>query len=178
MSVPEPPIEELWKDIIHYEGRYEISNLGRVRSLLRGGLILRPGKYKGYLLVQLTGPEKDNKMFQIHRLVAQHFLDDWNQELTVDHINHDRSDNRYVNLRMISLSKNISNQCKDGLSSTYHGVYWVKAKKQWRARIGRNGARISIGTYSNELEAAKARDDYIRENGWEEDYEMNELIEV
>ena len=83
-------MEEIWKDIFGYEGLYQISNLGRVKSLnymrTRKERILKQQKDKGgYLLADLT---KDNKRthFLIHRLVALHFIP--NDDLFKTEINH------------------------------------------------------------------------------------------
>lgn len=67
--------EEIWKDIKDYEGLYQVSNLGRVRSFPRRGNyktlhILKPGRTrKNYLKVSLT-KNSINKPFSVHRLVA------------------------------------------------------------------------------------------------------------
>ena len=55
---------EIWKDIPRYEGYYQVSNFGRVKSLRR---VLKAGLRKGYLYISLR-----NKKFNIHRLVAKH----------------------------------------------------------------------------------------------------------
>ena len=84
--------KEIWKDIDDYEGFYQVSNLGRVRSLdnwiwngtgffLKPGKVLIPRKTKtGYLRVQLKG-----KDFYIHRLVATTFIDN---PLNFPQVNH------------------------------------------------------------------------------------------
>lgn len=95
---------EIFKDIVGYEGLYQISNYGRVKSLgndkTRKEKILKPWKNSyGYLYVRLS---KDGKMkpFLVHRLVLQTFnpVDNMN-ELQVDHINMDKTDDKLSNLR-------------------------------------------------------------------------------
>lgn len=69
-------MEEIWKDIVGYEGLYQISNFGNVRSVERkdkfnrkqGGFLLKQGKTKGYYKVELC-KEGKVKSFYIHKLV-------------------------------------------------------------------------------------------------------------
>ena len=113
-------MKEIWKDIEEYEGLYKISNTGKVKSLIKNK-ILKPkvnNKNNGYILVNLY-KDKISKNYYIHRLVAKHFLSDWNEELLVDHINNIRTDNHVENLRMVTPMENnynpnstICKQCK------------------------------------------------------------------
>lgn len=93
---------EIWKPVKQYEGIYEVSNLGNVRSLNyhNWGVVrnLTPAMDKdGYLRVCLS---KDGKQSNglIHRMVAQAFLDNPNGVSQVNHINEDKTDNRVENL--------------------------------------------------------------------------------
>jgi hypothetical protein len=100
---------EEWKDIIGYEGLYQISNTGKVKNIKRNKLLKTPiNKGSGYYYCTL---HKDGKyQFKlIHRLIAQHFLLRWNSKLQVDHINNCRTDNRLENLRIVSCKENINN---------------------------------------------------------------------
>lgn len=114
---------EIWKDIIGYEGLYQVSNLGRVKSLERivicgngcGGMhtvkekILTPHIEKnGYLRVNLKNLGKSNKL-SIHKLVAQAFIPNPNNKQQIDHINTDRTDNRVENLRWVTAKENCNN---------------------------------------------------------------------
>lgn len=81
-------------------GHYHASSLGRVRN--RYGRILSPYRKKnGYLCVDLYAKNK-KKACRVNRVVASAFLDDWDPELTVDHINHEVDDNTLENLRMFT----------------------------------------------------------------------------
>lgn len=91
---------EKWKDIFGYDGMYQVSDLGRVRSKKYGKTrVLRPGKLStGYLTVVFCKDGKQ-KSFFVHRLVAQAFIENDNIFNTeVNHINEDKTDNRVDNL--------------------------------------------------------------------------------
>ena len=102
-------ILEIWKDIPSYEGVYQISNLGRVKSLnyLRMGFesIRKPTLNKGYLLVSLYKNNKQ-KMWSVHRLVAISFIENPENKEQVNHKNGVRNDNRLENLEWSTVSEN------------------------------------------------------------------------
>lgn len=100
---------EIFKDIEGYEG-YQISNYGRVKSLNynRTGKekILKPTKdKKNYLRVDLSKQGK-RKQYQIHRLVAQAFLDNPNNYEQINHKNEIKTDNRVENLEWCTPKQN------------------------------------------------------------------------
>ena len=100
---------EEWKDIQGYEGKYQVSNFGQIRSLQYKGrkrlLILKPViKATGYLVVSLNGCQK-----HIHRLVAEAFIPNPHNYPVVDHINTEKSDNSASNLRWCSIKDNVNN---------------------------------------------------------------------
>lgn len=102
---------EIWKDIEGYEGLYEVSNQGRVRSLNYN----KTGKVKelkpknngnGYLIAQLYKCGKI-KYFLIHRLVAKAFLEDWSMWFPeVNHKDEDKTNNSVDNLEWCSTKYN------------------------------------------------------------------------
>ena len=115
-------IEE-WRSIEGYEGLYEVSNLGRVRSLDRyesngngirlfRGMLLKPQKTcKGYLHVGLNKKGK-TIIARIHRLVAKAFTEicgEYREGLVVDHINAQKQDNRAINLKWCTPRENSNN---------------------------------------------------------------------
>ena len=105
--------EEIWKPIKDYEGLYEVSNLGRVKSLN----YRKTGKEKilkniecnnGYLKVGLIKFGKC-KMCSIHRLVAEAFIPNPEDKPCIDHINTIKNDNRVENLRWVTHKENNNN---------------------------------------------------------------------
>ena len=161
-------IMEIWKEVKGYED-YEISNLGRVKSLARTiyktdgttqahkERFLKPSfSNGGYLKVSLSNNFKV-KTKRIHQLVAEAFLNHVpdGMNLVVDHMNAVKTDNRLDNLQIITTRENSSKDKKEG-TSKYIGVCWSKLNKKWISKIRINGKREHLGYFFDELEASKA----------------------
>lgn len=122
-------IEEIWKDIVGYEGSYQVSNLGRIKSLdryikrgnviqFKKGKILTPVENKDlYHSLKLSKNGK-SKTYRVHRIVAEHFCkkpDNYeNIKYEVNHKDFNRGNNVYTNLEFITHSKNIEYSCING----------------------------------------------------------------
>jgi hypothetical protein len=106
---------EVWRDVIGYEGMYQVSDHGRIRSLKFGKeRILKPDKHKdGYLIVNLY-KDKISK-YLIHRLVCLNFLDNPENKEQINHINGIKTDNRLINLEWVTPSENIKHAVETGL---------------------------------------------------------------
>lgn len=89
---------EIWKDIKGYEGNYQISNNGRIWSVLSQRYMKPQHDECGYYRIQLTAKNGKRKTEKVHRLVAINFIDNPNNLPEVNHINHIRDDNRVENL--------------------------------------------------------------------------------
>ena len=109
---------EEWRDVVGYEGRYQVSSMGRVKSLerkvrhWRGGeriqkeRILKPSNDRGgYLLVSLCDGEK-RKTFKVHRLVCEAFHENPDNKSQVNHLNENKTDNRACNLEWSTAKEN------------------------------------------------------------------------
>ena len=135
---------EEWKDIVGYEGQYQVSNIGRVRSLDRiinnhRGIYKRTGYIKaicdasgGYKSVGLC-KNGISKNILLHILVAKAFIQNPFCKRTVNHINCDKSDNRACNLEWATDSENIKHAYINGL------------KKSPKSQLGKTGFRSSRG---------------------------------
>jgi len=98
----------------------------------------------------------EKKMMHMHQVILE-----VPEGMVVDHINHDTMDNRSANLRAATKVQNsynrkkLSRQC----SSKYKGVWWHKSSLKWQARVIFEKKRIHLGTFKNEIDAAKAYDE-------------------
>lgn len=158
---------EIFKDIEGYEGFYQVSNLGRVKSLPRkviregkrnfytAGKILTPMlNKKGYQRVRLYN-KKGSKDFSVHGLVVSTFLNkEVSEGMVIDHIDNNPANNRVENLQIISFREN-STKDKKNKTSKFRGVSWYKVGKKWRAAITINRKPINLGHYESEEEASR-----------------------
>lgn len=179
-------MDEIWKDVVGYEGLYQVSSIGRVKSMLRfttskGGKrivnerILKSGFSPcGYPMVVLR---KNNtpKTKTIHRMMAIAFLGQAikYELLVVDHINGDRADNNIANLRFVTHRFNSTDGFRsdaDKLASKYRGIFWNKSANKWAARIRIGTDRKHLGLFDSEIEAHNA---YLSAAENVDDYKFN-----
>lgn len=158
--------EEIFKDIPNYEGLYQVSNLGNVKSLSRKVIkknnsisftkdrILKYSINKhGYCFVVLS-KNNNQKGYKIHQLVAMAFLNHTpcGFKLVIDHINDSKTDNRLENLQIVTSRFNCKKN-QTNYSSQYKGVSWNKSKNKWQVEIKINNKRIFLGRFTNEYDA-------------------------
>lgn len=135
-------IAEVWKDIQGYEGLYQVSNLGRVKSLRRSKIRKLYKDDKGYFRVTLKKKGK-SKNFQIHRLVATAFIPNPENKPEVDHINTIRTDNRVQNLRWVTSSENSNNPLtKKHFIGKNHPMFGKKHSKESKLKMSINHNRF------------------------------------
>lgn len=134
--------EEIWKDVIGYEGLYQISTLGNVKALKKirnvgpgcksirvyPEKIMRPSISRdGYSLI---GFRKDGlcTTYLVHRLIALHFIPNPENKPQVNHINGVKTDNTVVNLEWVTVSENGLHSYKNGLQKPQKGKDHVNSK--------------------------------------------------
>lgn len=109
-----------------------------------------------YYAIRATQKESDN--CRMHRVImGLHSTD----KRYIDHQNHNGLDNRKKNLRICSNQLNQGNSQKiklEGMTSKYKGVRWHKQNRKYTAQIMFNRKSIYLGSFTNEIEAAKTYD--------------------
>jgi len=115
---------ETWKQIKGYEGKYSVSSLGNVISHKKRGIVedkfLKLYKLKiGYAVVNLYDGKANADLRYIHRLVAEHFIDNTENEKCINHLDGDKLNNRVNNLEWCSYSRNRQHAYDTGLVKPY-----------------------------------------------------------
>jgi hypothetical protein len=117
----------------------------------------------GYKCVNIGG-----KLVLVHRVIAKGFLEEYSEDLKVDHIDGDPANNRLENIRVSTHINNLrafQRKRKSG-SSQYRGVSWDKRIKKWCAFSKVDGKSFNVGSFDNEREAAIARDAHVHSIGY------------
>ena len=116
---------EYWKDIKGYEGLYMVSNMGRVLSVGKksnhnNSIILKDSNMLGYRVVSLR-KHNTAKIYKVHRLVAQAFIDNPLDKKQVNHIDGDKTNNVVTNLEWATAKENTRHAFKTGLNAPQRG---------------------------------------------------------
>ena len=150
-------MQEIWKDIKGYEGLYQVSNLGRIKSLdkktkNKNGEFIKKGKIlkqsensKGYLRIQLTSNKGQRKRMFVHRLVAQHFVKKEEGKNIVNHLDCNPKNNCYNNLEWTTLKGNSQYMTKLGRNKRTQ-EWIVNLKKTLQKTLGKKVVRIDMKT--------------------------------
>lgn len=114
----------------------------------------------GYLVVKIDG-----KLYRLHRII--YAMMTGKQPLYIDHINHDKSDNRWENLRSVTASENSQNRSmSSNNTSGFKGVLWSKRHEKWIAQIDSDGKHKNLGYFTDIRDAIAARAEAVKEFGY------------
>ena len=161
-------MEEIWYPCKGYEERYLVSNTGKIASRPHKGngwkLTERECNYakKGYKRIRVF-KNGQYKTMDLHRLIAETFIDNPNNLPCVHHINGDKSDNRVENLEWVEHFDNIGRHYSQERTKKY-GV--TKKRTKWKAQIKVDGKNRSLGSFETKEEAYQAfYEEYLRVRG-------------
>ena len=153
-------MQEIWKDIKDFEGMYQVSNLGRVRSVdhfdrlgrLRKGVIKAPqDNGHGYKVVQLHKDGKQ-KNARVHRLVATAFIENPDNKPEVHHVDTDTSNNKLENLRWVTRKEN--NIFPEHIESIKKNPNWLRGIKKGAEKsavVRSHRTKFTLGNVSLEF---------------------------
>lgn len=187
-------MEEIWKPIPNWEGLYEISTFGNVRSIdkkvgmrwrgkittkfVKGRLLTPQYDKDGYKVIHLRDTfNGKNRLLKMHRLVAETFIPNPNGHPQIDHINGKRDDNRVDNLRWCTNKQNINfpiamENRRNAVRESYNKIPYLR---ELRARtLGRCGLQPIIA-YKDGVELGKfdSITDFCKEYGLVYNYLYN-----
>ena len=110
-------------------------------------------------IIKQSQDKSKNISYRYRTILMHRVIMGMDSKLQVDHINRNSLDNRKINLRIATTSQNMAN-CLSRKNSTskYKGVCWHKQNKKWIARIKVNYKQHYLGTFHDEIEAARAYD--------------------
>lgn len=159
---------EIWKDVPGYEGYYQASNIGRIKSLnrvikrgnstmkLKERILKQRINQNGYCVVPLQINSK-KKIFKVHQLVAMAFLNHapCGMLRVVDHVDNNKTNNLLENLQILSTRENNVKSIKQS-TSKYTGVSWSSSSGKWRAAIKHKGRWYHLGLFMCEKQASFA----------------------
>ncbi|MDO7874299.1 HNH endonuclease [Hymenobacter sp. ASUV-10] len=146
-----------------------VSDDGRVIGA-RGSWLTPKPQPSGHTAVCYFNAEDKQCYVHVHRLVALCYVANPDPQTLniVDHIDNDPGNNHYTNVRWVTKRQNCQNLLgnKNGSSSSkYVGVSWKKREQRWAAQIRLDGKNKGLGTFKDELEAAKVYDQALAQAG-------------
>lgn len=160
--------KEIWKDIPGYEGRYQVSSLGNIRSFFHNRLLTAKHSGRGYKAITLS-KHGVKKRFYIHRLVALCFLEKpLFDECEVNHKDLNKTNNRVNNLEWVTRRENFehayingkTNFCRPKRSDNKTGIPGVNHHSGgYQVTINYNRKRFYIGWFKEFTLAVQARYD-------------------
>ena len=140
---------ERLKELLTYDPRTGVFTWNITISRCKQGRIAGTRDKDGYTIIKI-----DRKCHKAHRLAYFYMTREWPRGI-MDHINRNRSDNRWVNLRPVTEPLNLINKSEfKNNTSGVKGVHWDKSKGKWVAKIG-NHHKACFDTFEDAVKARK-----------------------
>lgn len=153
-----------WKEIFEY--RYGFLYWKKHHGRASAGMLAGCKMKNGYWCVCLYG-----KHYYAHRIIWEMHNNQVLDGYQIDHINHDRLDNRIENLRLVTVTENNRNQSKFKTNkSGATGVYWSRQRRKWIAAIWNNNKIKYLGGFDDIADAIAARKSAENELGYHENH--------
>lgn len=161
-------MEEIWKPLSGFEGMYQVSNYGRIKSFKRykGGVIKSLSQNKqGYNHFSAYISDKERKTIRVCRAVAEAFIG--KSDLNVNHIDGNKSNDKAYNLEYVTRRENVNHAHRGKQKLT--GAFKL-SKNCFYSRIYLNKKYIYLGSFKTEIEANKAYLEALKKHGEGENY--------
>jgi hypothetical protein len=166
---------ETWKNIIGFDGEYQVSNLGRIKSLKKNKLeklLSQCNHTNGYKYVSLS-KNGVAKHYYVHRLVAESFLLNSDNKLEVNHIDGDKTNNHVENLQWVTRQENVKHEFDNGygyvpnLKGENHGSSKLKESQVINIYIAYHKDNIRISDLSKKYNISEsAIDSIVKNRNW------------
>ena len=137
----------------------------RLGGRMRIGAVAGTQNGNGYTQIMIN-----RQVYRAHRLAWLYMTGKW-PENDIDHINHDRTDNRWVNLREVTRTENLKNSSlRKRNTSGVCGVHWYEGRDKWQSYIAASGKRVHLGYFTDKFEAICARKSADNRYGYHENH--------
>lgn len=153
-----------WNEIFEYDDGilyWKVKRKGCRASGIAGNT-----RKDGYVSVRI-----DKRAYLAHRVIYEMHFGDIDKGFVVDHIDHDPSNNKIENLRMVSETENNRNvSIRKKTKSGYSGVTWHAKSGKWQATVRLNCKTVYLGLFLDAYEAAMVVDKFYKDNGFHENH--------
>ena len=146
-------VDEVYMDVVGFEGLYKVSNYGNVLGLKKGKFLKPDTDKDGYKIIALSKRPLQKK-FKVHRLVYYTFFPDADRTKQINHLDKNKANNKLWNLETVTLRENNTHRFADkSTSSRYRGVTRDERYGVWRAQVQINKVKKHLGHFNCETAA-------------------------